>query len=85
MDKKTKLILSVIGVAAIVVPAILLLILSSKNAAVPSVSQEARQIDTQNVADTAAKSIPSPTPVPSPSPTPTPTPAASPEATGSAQ
>ena len=86
MDKKTRLILTVIGVAAVVVPAILLLVISSRSAPAPEVSTEKRQIDTKSVEETAASAQPSPTPLPYPSPTPSPLPEASPsEGTPSGQ
>ncbi|MEK9147201.1 MAG: hypothetical protein AAB639_03315 [Patescibacteria group bacterium] len=86
MNKKTKLILSIIGVAAIVVPSVLLLLISSRNVPAPQVSTDKRQIDTKNVQESAASAQPSPTPLPSPSPTPSPSPEASPsEGTPSGQ
>lgn len=86
MDKKTKLILSIIGVAAIVVPSVLLLLISSRDTPTPEVSTDRRQIDTKNVQESAARAQPSPTPLPSPSPTPSLLPEASPsEGTPSGQ
>lgn len=83
MDKKTKLILSIIGLAAIVVPSVLLLLISSRDTPTPEVSTDRRQIDTKNVQESAARAQSSPTPLPSPSPSPSPTPSLLPEASPS--
>ena len=57
MDKKTKLILSIIGIAAIAVPAGLLIFLSAKPATEPNVSPESRTINEKTIED-AVKKIP---------------------------
>lgn len=70
MSKQTKIILSIIGAAAIIVPLILLITLSSKTKEAPPVSSDTRSIDAGNVEDAARRAIPSPSPqeIPSPSP-----------------
>lgn len=69
MNKQTKLILTVLGAAAILIPVVLLLTLSSKAPEVPPVSSEKRNIDTRNVSDVARRSAPRESPaLPSPSP-----------------
>lgn len=68
MNKRTKLILSVIGALAVVVPVVLLLTLGSKAPQAPGVSSEKRNIDTKNVGEVARRAAPSPVALPSPSP-----------------
>ena len=68
MNKKTKLILSIVGVSALVVPAILLIIMTSRTQKLPDVSSSTREIDTKAIVDTLKKSQPSPSLLPSPSP-----------------
>lgn len=69
---KTKLVLAFVGLAAIVVPAILLITLSGRPAEMPQLPSETRKINTKNVEDAAARARPSPAPiVVSPSPRPT--------------
>ena len=80
MDKKTKLVLSIIGVAAIVVPALFLMFVTGRSDKTPEVPTEKRQIDAKNVEEAAARNLPGENLLPSPSPSPTPPPAA----TGSA-
>jgi len=70
MDKKVKLILSLIGLGAVVVPVVLLVTLSSKTPQQPQISTQTRSIDAANVADAAKRAIPSPSPFLEPSPTP---------------
>ena len=79
MNKRTKLILSIVGVSALVVPAILLIVMTSRTQKLPEVSSGKREIDTQTIVDTIKKSQPTPSPLPSPSPA---TPSASPKAEG---
>lgn len=81
MNKRTKLILSVIGVGALVLPVVLLVLLTERGGQVPEISTERRQLDTQTVEEAAKRTVPvTVTPVPTPAPA---TPSASPEATGS--
>lgn len=96
MSKKAKLIISTVGISAVVVPALLLIFLTGKTplSAVTN-SADNREIDTKALEDTVKNNKPTPSPAPvvaSPSPTVTPVPAASPkasvspnESTGSAQ
>lgn len=49
MNKKTKLILSIIGLGAVIVPAILLVVATSKTVETPSVPTEDRQINEENI------------------------------------
>lgn len=57
MNKKTKLILTIVGVAAVIVPAILLYVFSGRPAKEPNVSTGTRQIDTDAV-EKSAKELP---------------------------
>ncbi|MBI3282982.1 hypothetical protein HYZ70_02800 [Candidatus Curtissbacteria bacterium] len=70
MNKRTKLILTIIGAAAVIVPAVLLITLSAKEPGSPQVSSDKRNIDTRNIEEVARRSAPvaSPVAVPSPSP-----------------
>lgn len=90
MSKRTKLILSIIGAAAILVPAVLLITLSGRAPASPQVSSEKRNIDTGNVGEVAKRLAPSPAILPSAPPstesaTPATSPSPSPEVEGLAQ
>lgn len=79
MNKRTKLILSVIGAAAILVPVVLLITLSGRSPTTPNVSPEKRNIDTGNVGEVVKRSAPSPVILPSAPPsTESATPATSP-------
>lgn len=66
MDKK-KIILSIIGLAALVVPVVLLVIFTSKPTQQPSVSSGERSIDPKTVEDVVGKIVPE-VPVVSPTP-----------------
>ncbi len=69
MDKK-KIVLTIIGIAALVVPVILLIVFTSDAVEQqPEVSTGERKINPQTVEE-AAKKIPSPSPIILPSPTP---------------
>lgn len=80
MSKRMKIILSVIGIAAAVVPALLLIFLSSGTQPVPQVSQAKRSVDVNNLEatvkrtmpDSSVLALPSSSPLPSPSPSPSP-------------
>lgn len=81
MNKRTKLILSVIGVSAVVLPVVLLVLLTSGGEQAPEIPGDRRQLDTRNVEEAAKRTVPvTVTPVSTPEPA---TPSASPEATGS--
>ncbi len=84
MTKKTKIVLSCVGIAAVVVPVALLLLMSASTKHIPDVSQGKRPIDTKSLQDTAKRTLPAGVILPSPSPSPTPSPSASP-ATSSAR
>lgn len=85
MSKKAKLIISVVGISAVVVPALLLIFLTGREPqSKSSSSSDKRQIDTKLIEDTVKKNMPSPIPTPSPSPIPTPSPNPV-EGTGSSQ
>lgn len=73
MSKKTKVVLSFVGVSAVVVPVLLLIFTASNTRAVPEVSQENRPVDTKSLEDTARRTLPSGIPMPTPSPVPSPT------------
>ena len=63
--------LSILGLAALVVPAVLLIILTDSKSNQPTVSGGERQIDPQTVEDAVKKApVPPPVVIPSPSPTP---------------
>lgn len=66
MNKRTKLVLTAVGLAAILVPVFLLITLSSRPQKAPDVSGDKRNIDAKNVQD-AAKRVVSPSPSPAPS------------------
>ena len=70
MDKKTKVILSIIGIGAIAVPVALLLFVTSRSSQVPEVPIEKRQINARNVEQTTQKTLPDENPTPTPTPTP---------------
>jgi hypothetical protein len=55
MNKRTKLILSVIGVSAIIIPAILLKVLSFGTGEPSGTSQSARSVDTKAVQEAVKK------------------------------
>jgi len=55
MDKRTKLILSIIGIAAIAVPVLLLIFLSAKPAKEPNVSPDSRTINEKAIEDAVKK------------------------------
>ena len=79
MGKQTKLILSVLGLAAVVVPAVLLIVLTARTKPAVKPPTTSREIDARNVEETVKRQIT----VPSPSAA---SPSASPaEATGSSQ
>lgn len=88
MSKQTKLILTVLGIAAVIVPIVLLLTLGSKTSDIPPVSSDSRNIDEKNIQDVTKKTpgpeVPSPVASASHSPSPSPTnvPAATSSATG---
>lgn len=60
MDKKTRLILSVIGLAALAVPIALLIFLSSKPAKEPNVSADSRTINEETIENAVRKNPPKP-------------------------
>lgn len=68
MDKK-KIVLSAVGLAALVIPAILLIVFTSNKEKQPSVSTSERRIDPQTVQE-VVKKIPTPQPIEIPSPSP---------------
>ncbi len=63
VNKQTKLILSILGISAVVVPVLLLVFLSGKALKQePEISSEKRSVDTQNLEETVKK-IPKKEPV----------------------
>lgn len=68
MDKK-KIILSIVGLAALVAPVVLLAVFTGNSTKQPSTSSEQRTIDPQAVKSVVNK-FPSPEPVSVPSPSP---------------
>lgn len=68
MNKKTKIILSIIGFAAVLVPAVLLMYVSQNTQVPPAANDAPRQIDQINVGDKQNnKSTPPPVLIPPPS------------------
>jgi hypothetical protein len=68
MNKQTKLILSLIGIAALVVPAILLIVFTGKTQFEPEPDSGSRQIDSQTIKE-AQEKVPQKSPqFPSPAP-----------------
>lgn len=84
MDKKTKLLLSILGISAIAVPAVLLVVLSGRGGGQAVMSSGQRQIDTQKVVETVAENTKL-APAASPSPTPPAATSSASEATSAAQ
>lgn len=85
MSKRVKIILSVVGIAAVVVPALLLVFLSSGTQPVPQVSQAKRSVDVNSLEDTVKRTMPdsnAPAPLSLPSQQPSPSPSASPSSSG---
>lgn len=78
MENKTKIILTALGVGAIIVPAILLIVFSNRGAtnspeAVPTTgTRELKQETIQNEVNSAKPSPALASPLPSPSPSPSP-------------
>lgn len=52
---RTKLILSILGIGAVVVPAILLLVFAGKQSEIPEITSGSRSIDTQSVEEVVNK------------------------------
>lgn len=74
MNKKTKIILSLVGISSVVIPAMLLLFVSGGTEKIPEIDSAKRQIDQGNI-DNVKKSVPatsSPVIVATPSPVATP-------------
>ncbi len=67
MSKKTKIILSIIGISAVLVPAALLMFVSQNTQVPPQANDAPRQIDQINVGN-KKDIIPTPPPVLKPSP-----------------
>ena len=80
MNKGTKFILSILGIAAIAVPAVLLIVLTKNAPQTAEISSAPRSIDKKTVEE-AVKKIPSPSPVLLPSSSPA-SPSASPVPSG---
>lgn len=64
MNKRTKLILSILGVAAIVLPIVLLIVFTSRTSEAPEVSQEKRTVDQEALSKSVKKNAPKITPQP---------------------
>lgn len=84
MNKKTKMILSVVGVCAVIVPALLLWYLSTHSKQAPQINSSKRQVDTVSV-QTSSQSKPTPTPRIVSTPISTATPSVAPQSTSSAR
>ena len=80
MNKRTKLILSIIGASAIIIPVVLLVVLTKNPGQDLQLSSDKRSIDTKTIEE-SVKNVPKPqqiSPMPSPA-----TPSASPASEGS--
>ena len=66
MNKRTRLILSLVGISAVIVPAILLFVLSKNTQPEPQIENGKRTVDSQNIGNTVSKVQPTPSPIPSP-------------------
>ena len=69
MNKVSKLVISIIGICAVVVPALLLIFFTSKNQVEPQATSDKRTIDSKSIEDGVKRSepqqvisVPSPTP-----------------------
>lgn len=58
MSKRTKIILSCVGIGAVVVPVVLLLLISGQTRQVPEVPKAKRPLDTKSLENTAKKTVP---------------------------
>lgn len=65
MNKKTRLVLSIVGISAVLVPAILLFTLSKLSVQEPQVGTGKRSVDTASI-ERSVKAIPTPKPLSSP-------------------
>lgn len=74
-----KIILSILGLAALIIPVILLITLSDQAESEPNVNSEQRQINPTNVQNVVDKAPAAPAPVSLPSPTVSPSPTPSPD------
>lgn len=68
MNKQTKLILSLIGVSALIVPTVLLVVFTKSSPAEPEAQSGSRNIDTTSILETVKKASPSPSQLSTPSP-----------------
>lgn len=59
MNKRTRMILSLVGISAVVVPAALLVLVSTRTLKEPDVATTTRSVDTGNI-EKSVKVIPSP-------------------------
>jgi len=80
VNKQTKLILSIIGASAIIVPVVLLVVLTRSTAQIPQPSGENRSINTKTIEDAVKKAPKKETIFPTPNPS---TPSAKPLNEGS--
>ena len=80
MNKRTKLILSIIGVSAIIIPVVLLLILTKNPSQQVQIPSDKRSIDAKNIEESAKRVPKNQVAFPTPSPS---TPSASPVSEGS--
>lgn len=58
MNRTAKIVISAIGLAAVIVPAVLLIIFSARSQAEPKVSNGSRQIDSNKVDEIVSKHPP---------------------------
>lgn len=84
MNKKTKMILSVVGVCAVIVPALLLWYLSSNSKQEPKINNSKRPVSAAAVQNTQNKPVATTRPVAA-TPTPAATSSAAPQGTSSAR
>lgn len=62
MNRKTKIILSIVGVSAVVVPALLLMLVTSSTKKEPDVATSKRVVDPNNIERSKIAPTPSPAP-----------------------
>ena len=58
MNKSSKLVISIVGICAVVVPALLLIFFTSKNQVEPQTTSDKRTIDAKSIEDSVKKNEP---------------------------
>ena len=68
MNRKTKIVLAIVGISAVIIPAVLLVMFTGKSSEEPQVSSGTRQINTEAIENAVKKVEPKEPQFPSPSP-----------------